>query len=74
VSRWEYAYITDWGNERDVHLPDGQTRTYPGEESIYQVVCSLGDDGWELAGVIPGTGDETIGANQELWFKRPKEG
>jgi hypothetical protein len=73
VSKWEYAYIADWGNEREVRLPGGQARTYPEEVSIFEVVSTLGDEGWELTGIAPGNGEVTVGANQELWLKRPKE-
>ena len=72
MSKWEYAYIADWGNEREVQLPGRETRTYPDEVSIYEVISALGEEGWELAGIAPGDGDPSVGANQELWLKRPK--
>src|SRR5262249_19158073 len=66
VPQWEYCYVRTVNFEWSDSF--GRQRQLSRREDIARVCNTLGQEGWELAGVVP----TESAADYGLFFKRPK--
>lgn len=63
MQKWEYMEVQlTQGNWED---STGAKGTYRGQPTFLNRLCALGDEGWEMTGIIPGISNLSF-------FKRPR--
>lgn len=73
MQKWEYALVAMQAGlkEINVQLSETSPEKWGTSHDTASILARLGEDGWELGGMIPGTGNHP--ENWMMVFKRPKK-
>ena len=77
---WQYCWVMVFGEQHEVLAPDP---SYKGEfwyippggkrQRVDEALETLGEQGWELAGIAPASYNRSWGEAYRMYFKRPAD-